>query len=202
MIGIHVVWAQEHNQHTHVSGGILTYGPATNELGYTFRVVHSLNMKPKFSTGLGLGYERFILNETQGNSFKGLPLFAQVKYVLNPNKKRSLFGSFDLGYSISLNKTEEGTNFSVKYEKSFNGGLLASPQVGLMQYTKNKKSHFVVSLGYHYQAFNEKMYAGWMNNNFFLNSAIKNDIIPDGYDNYTKSKYHLHRLSVLLGFGF
>jgi hypothetical protein len=201
VIGACVVVGQEKSRYTQLSGGILTYGPITKELGYTFRAVHSLNVNPNFSAGLGLGFEKYMLNETDGHSFTGLPLFAQAKYVLNSSKKRSLFGAFDLGYSISLNKPKEWTDVWEKHKASYSGGLLASPQIGVLWYTKDKKSHFTFSLGYNYQGFNEKMYTGWLNNQFF-SSAIKSDVIPDGYDNYTKNKYHLNRLSVMLGIGF
>ena len=202
VIGTCVVVGQEKSRYTQISGGVLTYGLITNEFGYTFRAVHSLNLNPNFSAGLGLGFEKYMLNETEGNSFKGIPLFAQAKYVLNPSKKRSLFGAFDLGYSISFNKPKEWTDMWAKHKASYSGGLLALPQLGVLWYTKDKKSHFTFSLGYNYQRFNEKMYTGWFNNTQFFSSSKNSDVIPDGYDNYTRSKYHLHRLSIMLGIGF
>lgn len=123
----------------------MTYGPITKELGYIFRVAHSVNLKPNFSAGLGLGYEKFMLNEIEEYSFKGLPIFAQAKYMLSPSKMRLLYGSFDLGYSLSLNNSKECTDVWANYKASCRGGLLASPQLGVLWYTTDKKS----ILGFH-----------------------------------------------------
>ncbi|WP_149912476.1 hypothetical protein [Sphingobacterium cavernae] len=186
---------------THLEGGILTYGPETMELGLSFRGVNAWKYTDKFSAGLGVGYEKYTFNENEGNPFKALPLFTQAKYILCPDKSKSLYGAFDLGYSLSLNKSEESTNT----KKSYKGGLLASPQLGLLWYmNKDKKSHITLSFGYKYQRFTENIYfnnIGWMfeANDF---SSVKNVEILSGYDNYTKSKYNLHRLSVMLGIGF
>jgi len=186
---------------THLEGGILTYGAATMELGLSFRGVHVWKYTGEFSAGLGVGYEKYSFNENEGGPFKALPLFAQAKYILRPDKSKSLYGAFDLGYGINLNKSEESTNSKISYK----GGLLASPQIGLLWYTsKEKRSHITFSFGYKYQGFTENRYinyTGWMfeRNDF---STIKNDEILDGFDNYTKSKYHLHRLSIMLGIGF
>lgn len=186
---------------THIEGGILTYGPATTELGLSFRGGHAWKYTDKFSAGLGVGYEKYSFNENEVGPLKALPLFAQAKYILRPDKSKSLYGAFDLGYGINLNKSEESTNSKISY----NGGLLASPQIGLLWYTSNdKSSHITFSFGYKYQGFTEYSYMnhfGWMSerNNF---SIIKNDEILGGFDNYTKSKYHLHRLSIMLGIGF
>lgn len=202
IIALDGVLGQDKNHSTHITGGVLTYGPIAEEVGYTLRAVHSINVKPNFLVGFGVGYNKYMLSKTERDRYIGLPIFAQAKYLLSPAKKRSLYGSFDLGYSVSLNKTKKWDNTWSKFEESYGGGVLALPQLGVLWYTKDKKSVFTFSIGYNYQGFDEKLYTGYLNNTGFFSTAIKSDIIPDEYDAYTRSKYHLHRLSIMLGIGF
>lgn len=198
MFGVSSVCAQEQKYTTHIEGGILTYGPLTKELGYSFRGVNARRFTGNFSTGLGIGYEKYMLNENDGGKFKALPIFVQAKYVFSPLKSKSFYTAFDLGYSTSLNNSEENT-FE---KKSYKGGMLASPQIGIVWNTKHRQEFFTFSLGYKYQGFKEKRYYNFMWPNRTPMAVETGDARLNGYDNFTNSRYHLHRLSVMLGFGF
>ena len=156
-----------------------------------------MHITERFTAGLGLGYEKYMLDKNQRDEFKVLPLYVQSKYIIRSHKAKSLFGAFDLGYGISLNKTEK-TEGELR---SYNGGLLASPQVGFLWYTKDRKTHFTFSVGYKYQKVTEKLYANWFLEQWAF-SKLTNDEVLKGYDYFEKKEYGMNRMSVMLGFGF
>lgn len=182
----------------HFEGGILSYGVASNELGYSFRGINTYRFFPYLTLGIGIGYEQYMLNEIENKKFKFLPLFVQAKYILTPEKSKSLFGAFDLGHGRNLNKNEE----TYEGKKAYKGGVLASPQIGFLWNSKTKKEYFSVSLGYKYQVLKQDVYYNfkWMEGTAILPN-IDNEILQ-GYDVYTNDKYGMHRLSIMLGIGF
>ncbi|WP_159636669.1 hypothetical protein [Sphingobacterium composti Ten et al. 2007 non Yoo et al. 2007] len=198
-LSLHAANAQDKKQTTLIEGGLLTYGVATKELGFSFRGIHSKKVLPDLYVGLGTGYEKYMMNEVDGKAFKILPLFVQGKYVLNSEKSSSLFAALDLGYGMGMLNKEQQTEFEKTTHK---GGMLASPQIGVVFNTKRRQEFITLSFGYKYQGFAEKRY---YNSLWSIGTPIQDEMDSSplqGYDNFTDSKYHLHRLSIMLGFGF
>lgn len=192
------VFSQNKKHTTLIEGGILTYGLATKELGVSFRGVHNFQVISNLYAGFGTGYEKYMLNEVDGKSFKGLPIFAQAKYVLKPENATSFFAALDLGYSVGLNKDKESDFEKITYA----GGVLTSPQIGIVFNTKHRKEFLTFSFGYKYQGFTENQYT---NNRWQVGPPIEVETGTEklkGFDNYTNHKYNMHRVSLMLGFGF
>lgn len=199
-LSLHGVSAQDKRYTTFIEGGLLTYGVATKELGFSFRGIHSKRVLSDLYVGLGAGYEKYMMNEVDGKSFKILPLFVQGKYVLKSEKSSSLFAALDLGYGIAkLNKEQQNPEFE---KFTYRGGILASPQIGVVFNTKRRQEFFTLSFGYKYQRSAEKRYYNSMWG-IGIPVRVETDSSPlQGYNNFTDSKYHMHRLSIMLGFGF
>ena len=193
LISSHIAYGQSKKYSTHLEGGVLTYGLATKELGYSFRGVESYTISSGFTAGIGVGFEKYMYNEVDEMGFKLLPIFAQVKYILKPETRKSLFGAFDLGHGVSLNKNEVLDMSKTQYK----GGILASPQIGILFNTKGKKEFFTFSIGYKYQKFTEDKY-------FNYGPVLWNSNNPNlkGYDAFMQNKYNMNRISVMLVFGF
>lgn len=199
LLGLNTALGQDKNHITLVEGGILSYGPATKELGFSFRAVHSVGMFPDLYTGIGTGYEKYMLNEVDSKSYKVLPLFAQAKYVHRAEKKTTLFFALDLGYGLGNLNKEVKTEFE---KTTFKGGVLASPQIGAVFNTKRRQEFLTLSIGYKYQAFTEDSYYNYRWGNWNSMATGVSAAQFEDYDNFTTSKYHMHRVSVMLGFGF
>ncbi|MCA5003940.1 hypothetical protein [Sphingobacterium bovistauri] len=193
------IFGQDKKNITLFEGGILTYGPATHELGVSFRGIHSVKLIADMYAGIGAGYEKYELNEHDNNTFKIIPLFAQAKYVHRADKSTSIFGAIDLGYGIgSVNK-----DVNSELEKiTFKGGLLASPQIGFVFNTKRRQEFLTFSIGYKYQGATENRYYTYTWPNKTPIEVETGDEKLKGFDNYTHTKYHMHRVSIMLGFGF
>jgi hypothetical protein len=198
LVGVNATYGQTKKYLTQLEGGILTYGVATKELGYSFRGISSYHVTPSTYVGIGSGYEQYMFNEVDDKTFKLIPIFIQAKYILKPEKRTSLFGAFDLGYGVNLNKKEVSNLTKTSYE----GGVLASPQLGIHWKSKRNKEYFSLAIGYKYQVLKEDNYYNyrWTEDSPVLWNA--DNSILQGYDIYSYDKYHMHRLSVMLGFGF
>lgn len=185
-----VVNAQEKKWNHILEGGIITYGPGTKDLGFSFRTIHGYKVYPNLKVGAGSGFEKFILDNDDDH--KLVPIFLQAKYDLASSKKSNFFGAFDIGYAVNLGKEKKST-----FEKSdYDGGILLSPQLGLKRNFKNAKQGMYLLLGYKIQHV-EKQSAYKYRHQLF-NSSTNND----EYDSYETKRYNLQRLSVMIGFEF
>lgn len=192
-------FAQKLDIKTQLEGGLLTYGPATKELGYYIEGVNSVDISGNFSVGLGIGFNKFMLNERDGEYFKALPVFAQAKYLFSTKKKKSFYSSLDLGYSVNLDKKNESVNSLVTYK----GGLVISPKIGFLWCLNDrKKENITLSIGYKYQIFKANEYRYFMNWMTTESVSKTKSTILNGYDIFYSNKYHLHRLTIGVGFGF
>jgi len=178
-VGMHVAaYSQQAKMLTHIEGGILSYASLSEKIGYSFKGVGTWPLNPTVSMGVGLGYEKFFLKEQDVASLQGIPLFAQGKYILTPDRGKSLYSALDAGYSFNLDKTED--NEKIK------GGILLAPQLGYLWKLSNERDYFTIAIGYKYQQF-------------------KKDISPMNggeYGGFADITYNLHRLSLMVGISF
>ena len=186
-------FAQDRKWYHHVEGGILTYGPAPNKLGYSFRTIHGHQIYNDFNFGMGLGLEKYEVDKEDDH--KAIPVFAQVIYNLPSTRKSRFFTAFDLGYAFNLNR-----NFEDNFQKgSYKGGILVSPQVGVKIPIGNFIESMYFSAGYKYQQFSKERKYTSMIWGPQRGVNIQDD---DVFQNYQTFEYNLSRLSVMLGFSF
>lgn len=171
--------------------GVIVYGPLLPEIGYGIRTVNGYVFKQRLHVGIGVAYEKYVLDED--DNLKALPLFLHTKYMLYPERKASLYGALDAGYGFAfVNKKIKDEN----QQMSFKGGFMYSPQIGLRILSKNRKSNWTIALGYKYQQLQKDHYY-----NITLLEDVGSNPHKD-YDLFETKKYDLHRFSVMLGFGF
>ncbi|MBW6490794.1 MAG: hypothetical protein K0B15_06310 [Lentimicrobium sp.] len=145
--------------------GFIPYPSITTVNGYQWN--------QQIFAGIGLGYEFY--------EWSNLPLFAEVKFMLEPDVVTPFF-SFKTGYSFPLSKNKE-MDWYGNGGKTF-GGVLLSPEAGI-KISLSGKSALLLGIGYHYQelSYEEPVY-GWM-------------------QNYEKKVFvHYNRISLRIGFMF
>jgi len=123
--------------------------------------------------GAGIGYEFY--------EWGVMPLFADVKYILNSNPVTPVF-SCRVGYGFPLSKSNNNSDFYEPAGKTF-GGVLLNPEVGIG--IPIGQNALLISLGYHYQelSYEEQLYQ-W---SYYQSKRV-----------YT----HFNRISLRLGFVF
>lgn len=178
-VGMHVAaYSQQAKMSTHIEGGILSYASLSEKIGYSIKGVGTWPLNPTVSMGVGLGYEKYFLKDQDVTSLQGIPLFAQGKYILTPDRGKSLYSALDAGYSFNLDKTED--NEKIK------GGILLAPQVGYLWKLGNQRDYFTIALGYKYQRYKKEI-SPWSGGE---------------YGQFTNIIYDLHRLSLMVGISF
>lgn len=185
-------FGQERKFHNYSEIGVLSYGPYPDDVGLSLRHAAGFTWQKRYFAGVNIGADRYIANDNY--KFWALPLTVQGRYTLSPDRKVSLIGSFDVGYGFSfLNKVNMTQNEKTKYE----GGFVFNPQVGMRVRLKSEKA-VTLALGYKKQQFTVQRF--WKRSIGEVGSDDGDGL--EGYDSSLVDKLSLHRVSVMVGFGF
>lgn len=113
--------------------GYMPFPSLTMVNGYCFQ--------PGLFTGIGLGYEYLDCSM--------MPIFADVKYIL-PERRHIPFVSLKLGGAVPLGSDELYSDYGFAEKTTVYGGILISPEFGVL-FPQKGKNALLVSVGYHHQ---------------------------------------------------
>lgn len=113
--------------------GYMPFPSLTMVNGYCFQ--------PGLFTGIGLGYEYLDCSM--------MPIFADVKYIL-PERRHIPFVSLKLGGAVPLGSNELYSDYGFAEKTTVYGGILISPEFGVL-FPQKGKNALLVSVGYHHQ---------------------------------------------------
>jgi hypothetical protein len=132
-----------------------------SQTGIGFSYTFGYQKSPYYSFGGGLGY----YSADQNNY---VPIYIETQGYFQKHSFTPFY-SFRLGYGI-LNG---GRNFSNSVNMAHShGGLYARPAVGF-RYASRNRTHFMMSLGYHFQkAYVERVWDNWQTGSFVTRDNI------------------------------
>lgn len=190
-----ILQAQKRGYTNHNEVGAITYGPIFLETGFAVRTFHGLQFSDSYSLGLTLGASRYPVEGE--HKFWLVPLTVKNRYTLWPQHRASLFTDLDLGYGFGfLNAADERPSRRMEYT----GGLAANPQIGLKIKGKESRHFWTIAAGYSYQRFGTKEYLDLQSQQ----NAMISMPTPSWNDQdlIAIERYNLHRVTLMLGFGF
>lgn len=110
-----------------VGSGISVNSPSATP--FTLEALGHYNLTPHWAFGGGLGYGLY-------SNVSLIPLYANIKYTINPTTKYKLFADCSAGYGFALGKHN-------------NGGFYFNPEFGVQRKLWGKT--FLISAGYNVQ---------------------------------------------------
>ncbi len=186
--------AQQFSYRNQQEVGLVSYGPIPAEIGFAARTFHGAQLSDAYTLGVNIGVARFPVEGK--NTIWTMPLTVKNRYVLNPMHKAAFFADLDVGYALaSLNKEQK----AAPRWSSYHGGAVINPQIGLKVKKTAHKFYWTITGGYIYQRFGITNYSNF-DPNLNLRDPAMVDWIADF--NQEKNSYDLHRVTLMLGFGF